>query len=161
MKKLTYKTEIQASPEHVHATMLGLNDKKTYQQWTAPFSPTPDSQSTWEGSWDKGSKIQFVALNDSGKKEGMVSRIAENTPGKYVSIQHLGLFENGVEITEGPKVEGWANAMENYTFEPKNGGTLVTAEIDVADEYAEYFDNAWPKALEKLKAICEVSKQTG
>jgi len=35
----------------------------------------------------------------------MVAKIAEHIPNEYVSLEHNGLFEDDIEITEGPKVE--------------------------------------------------------
>jgi hypothetical protein len=32
---------------------------------------------------------------------------------------------------------------------------LVSVEVDTEDEYIDYFEKTWPKALEKLKDICE------
>ncbi|MEZ5056262.1 MAG: hypothetical protein R2879_04420 [Saprospiraceae bacterium] len=52
MEKKYYKIEINAPAEKVYKTMLGLNNKKTYEQWTAEFNPT----STFEGNWEKGSR---------------------------------------------------------------------------------------------------------
>lgn len=151
MKKLSYTKEISASPEHVYDVMLGLSDKRTYEQWTAAFNPT----SSWEGGWNKGDKILFIGISEDGSKGGMIARIAENDPGKYVSIEHYGILEKGVEITEGEKVDGWKGAHENYRFEATANGTRVTAEVDTADEYASYFDETWPKALDILKKSCE------
>jgi len=151
MKKLSYTKEISASPERVHDAMLGLSDKRTYEKWTAEFNPT----STWEGGWNKGDKILFVGIAEDGSKGGMVSRIAENEPGKYVSIEHYGILEKGVEITEGEKVDPWKGIRENYSFEATANGTRVTAELDSAEEYASYFDETWPKALDVLKEMCE------
>lgn len=151
MKKLSYDVEINASPEKVYDTMLGLSDKKTYEQWTAAFNPT----SSWEGSWNKGDKILFIGISEDGSKNGMVARIAENDPGKYVSIEHYGELEKGEEITEGEKVEAWKGAHENYRFDEIAGGTRVTVDVDMVDEYVSYMDEAWPKALGKLKEISE------
>ena len=67
MKKLQFKKDINASAEKVYNTMLGIDTIDTYQQWTAEFNPT----STYEGSWEKGSKIYFVGTNENGKKGGM------------------------------------------------------------------------------------------
>lgn len=153
MKKLKYTCEIEATPNHVYATMLGLNDKGTYEKWTAEFNPT----STWEGDWSKGSKMLFLGLDENGNRGGMVSQIVENNPGKFVSIRHYGILEGDAEITEGPKVSDWANAHENYTFEETKNGTLVTIDMESNDEHADYFDTAWPKALQSLKQICEAS----
>ena len=111
MKKLQFKVNINAPVTRVYDFMLGLNSKSTYEEWTALFNPT----STFEGSWDKGSKIFFVGVDEKGEKGGMVSRIIENIPNRFVSVQHYGLIQADKEITEGPEVEKWANGFENYT----------------------------------------------
>lgn len=154
MKKLTYSTEIQERPEKVYDTMLGLSSKKTYEEWTSAFNAT----STFEGKWDKGEKIMFVGVDESGKKGGMIARIVENKRNSFVSIQHYGLLEDGNEILTGSKVESWAGALENYRFEPTATGTLVSIEIDTEESYIDYFNDAWPKALRKLKEMCEKKK---
>lgn len=148
MKTRHYQTDINASAAHVYETMLG---PATYNQWTAEFNPT----STYEGSWETGSRIHFIGTNKEGKKEGMVAEIKENIPNQFVSIRHLGILDDGQEITEGPKVEGWAGALENYTFTETNGVTTVAVAVDTNDEYADYFNETWPKALNRLKEISE------
>lgn len=132
--------------------MLGLSNKSDYEQWTALFNPT----STYEGSWEKGSKMLFVGIDENGDKGGMVSEIAEHIPGRFVSIRHYGLFKGQAEITEGPEVEKWANGFENYSFDEDNGITTVTVDLDTAEDFVDYMSNTFPKALEKLKELCEV-----
>lgn len=151
MKKLQFTIDIHAPLSKVYDFMLGLNDKSTYEQWTALFNPT----STFEGTWEKGSKILFVGVDENGKKGGMVSRIVENIPMQFVSIQHYGLFKDNEEITEGPEVEKWANGFENYTFEENNGISRVIVDLDTTEEFEDYMNQAYPNALEKLKEICE------
>lgn len=56
---------------------------------------------------------------------------------------------------EGPEVEKWANGFENYTFEEKDGITIVTIDLDSNEDFLEYMNKTFPKALEKLKEICE------
>jgi hypothetical protein len=97
----------------------------------------------------------FTSTAKDNEKSGMVARILKNEPGKFVSIQHYGVMEKGIEITDGPKVDGWENALENYRFEPTANGTQVKVEVDTKEEYAKFFDEAWPKALDKLKEVCE------
>ncbi len=156
MKKIQFKVSVNAPAGKIYNAMLGIDNKSTYEQWTALFNPT----STYEGSWDKGSKILFVGVDDKGEKGGMVSKIVENIPNRFVSIQHYGLVKGDKEITEGPEVDKWANGLENYTFEETSGpdsyrGTLVTVDLDTTEDYVEYMNNAYPKALDKLKEICE------
>ena len=151
MKKIQFKVSVNAPASKVYNAMLGVDNKSSYEQWTAAFNAT----STFEGSWDKGSKILFVGVDDKGEKGGMVSKIVENMPNRFVSIQHYGLVKGDKEITEGPEVDKWANGLENYTFEENNGKTLVTVDLDTTEDFVDYMNNAYPKALDKLKEICE------
>jgi len=152
MANLQFNILINATVTKIYDCMLGINSKSTYEQWTALFNPT----STYEGSWEKGSKILFIGVDENGEKGGMVSRIVENIPNRFVSIQHYGLLKAGEEITEGAEVEKWANGMENYTFEESNGAVTVTVDLlNIPEEFIDYMNDAYPKALEKLKEICE------
>jgi hypothetical protein len=151
MKKLQFKVSINAPVTIVYDFMLGINTKSTYEQWTSLFNPT----STYEGTWDKGNKILFVGIDEKGEKGGMVSRIAENILNRFVSIQHYGLVKADTEITEGPEVEKWANGFENYTFEENNGRTTVTVDLDTTEDFFGYMNETYPKALAKLKELCE------
>jgi hypothetical protein len=151
MKKLQYIVSINAPVTRIYDFMLGINSKSTYEQWTSLFNST----STYEGSWDKGNKILFIGVDEKGEKGGMVSRIAENIPIRFVSIQHYGLLNAGKEITEGPEVEKWANGFENYTFEENNGTTTVTVDLDTSEDFVDYMNETYPKALDKLKELCE------
>lgn len=151
MKKLQFKISIHALVNRVYDLMLGISSKSTYEQWTSLFNPT----STYEGSWDKGSKILFVGVDEKGEKGGMVSRIVEHISGQFVSIQHYGLLVADKEITEGPEVEKWANGFENYTFEESNGTTILTVDLDTTEDFVDYMNETYPKALNKLKELCE------
>ena len=151
MKKIQFKQEINASAEKVYNTMLGINSIKTYEQWTAEFNPT----SSYEGNWKKGSKMYFVGTDSSGKKAGMVSEIADNIPFKFISIRHYGMLDGDKEIIEGPDVEEWAGSLENYSLDENNGVTTVTVEIDLSEDYQDYFNTTWPKALKVLKDLSE------
>jgi len=160
MKKLQFKVNINAPVNRIYDIMLGISNKSTYEQWTALFNPT----STFEGSWEKGSKILFIGEDEKGEKGGMVSRIADIIPNRFVSIQHYGLVKADQEITEGPEVEKWANGYENYTFVENNariddpngrGTTTVTVDLDTTEEFVDYMNQTYPKALDKLKDLCE------
>ncbi len=111
--------------------------------------------STYEGNWTKGSKILFIGTDEKGEKGGMVSEISANIPNQFISIPHYGLVKADVEITEGPEVEKWANGFENYTFVENNGTTTVTVDLDTTEDFLGYMNETYPKALDKLKEICE------
>jgi hypothetical protein len=144
MEKHEFKTTINAPREKVWNALW--NDA-TYREWTSVFAPGSKAETDWK----KGSKVLFL----DGKGQGMVSRIADNRPNEYMSFEHLGYVADGVEDTESEKVKQWAGAKENYTLKNVNGKTEVIVDMDITDEYKDYFVETWPKALEKLKEIAE------
>jgi hypothetical protein len=151
MKKLKFTVSINVTTKKVMDTMLGISDKSTYEQWTALFNPT----STYEGNWNKGSKMLFIGTDENGEKGGMVSEIVDHIPNQFISIRHYGLVKENVEITEGPDVEKWANGFENYTFIENNGSTTVIVDLDLTEDFVNYMNETYPKALDKLKEIAE------
>jgi hypothetical protein len=149
MDKLHFSIVIKAPKEKVWDTML---DDATYRLWTTSFS----EGSYYKGDWSKGSKIIFLGPNpETGKEGGMVSRIAENKPYEFISIEHLGMINDGVEDTTSEEVKKWTPAFENYTFKEVNGKTTVLVDMDINEEYKEMFEGMWPNALQKLKELCE------
>jgi hypothetical protein len=151
MKKLRYHITINAPIAKVYDFMLGLTNRSTYEQWTSIFNPT----STFEGSWEKGSKILFVGIDENGRKGGMVSKIVENTPSQFVSIMHVGMLVGGEEVISGPEVEKWTGGLENYSFAETMGNTTLTVELDTTEDFLDYMNESYPKALDKLKVLCE------
>lgn len=149
MKKLHYSIDIDAPKEKVWNVMLGEN---TYREWTKAFS----EGGHFEGDWSKGSKMRFIGPDpETGKEGGMVSRIAENKPYEYISIEHVGIMKDGKEDTESEEARKWVPAFENYTFSEGGGKTELLVEMDSADEYVQMFEEMWPKALQNLKKLAE------
>jgi len=148
MDKLHFSIVIDAPKEKVYDKMLG---KESYKAWTEPFQ----KGSYYVGDWSKGSKILFLAPGSNGIPGGMVSHIKENHPNEFVSIEHLGIVQDGVEDTTSDIVKNWAGALENYTFKQTNGKTELLIDTDTDPEYKEMFQGMWPVALQKLKEISE------
>ncbi len=148
MQRLNFQISINAPADKVAKIMLG---KETFKLWTVEFEPTSD----FVGSWGKGDKIYFTSTDSDSKKSGMVSEIAEHIPNKFVSIRHYGILDDGREILEGEQVEKWAGGFENYIFEEIDGITTVKVELDTTEETIPYFNLTYPKALGRLKELCE------
>lgn len=149
MQKLYFSMLINAPKAKVWHAML---DEQSYREWTKEFN----DGSYYKGSWEKGSKILFLGPDpNTGAEGGMVSRIAENKPYEFISIQHLGIVQNGVEDTTSEAARKWTPAFENYTFKDEDGATNVLVDVDVEDEHAEMFNEMWLKGLRKLKELAE------
>lgn len=145
MEKMNFKILIDAPREKVWNILW---EDATYRQWTSAFS---------EGSyavtdWKEGSKVLFLGGEDGS---GMVSMIAANRPHEYMSIKHLGVVKGGVEDTESEEVKKWSGLYENYTLIDLNGKTELIIDMDGIEEYLDFFQEAWPKALAKVKELAE------
>lgn len=151
MQKIQFQVNIHAPASKVYDVMLGLSNKTTYEQWTAMFNPT----STYKGSWEQGSKMLFIGVDENGKQGGMVSEIEVLEPAVFVSIRHYGILDGDVELTSGEMVEQWAGSHENYLFREEHGITTVTVEMDIVETYLDYFNSTYPSALNKLKEVAE------
>ncbi|HTM99408.1 MAG TPA: SRPBCC domain-containing protein [Pedobacter sp.] len=150
---MDFNIEINAPREKVWEVLFG---EKTYPMWTTVFS----EGSKAETDWQKGSKALFI--DDSNR--GMVSRIADNVPNEYMSIEHLGMYDNGVEDYESEHVKMWAGAKENYTLTDLGGKTNlhIFMEMDESEKNKQMIDmfaGMWPKALAKVKELAETSDE--
>ena len=144
MERKIFEAMINATPQKVWEILW--NDE-TYRQWTAVFAEGSNAKTDWK----TGSKVLFL----DGQGNGMVSTIDENRAPEFMSIRHLGVIKNGTEDTTSEEVKKWAGAMENYELSAIDGRTHLKVAMDVAEDYKEYFENKWPLALEKVKALSE------
>jgi uncharacterized protein YndB with AHSA1/START domain len=147
MLALHFEITITAPIEKVFELML---NPEGYSAWTKIFNET----SHYRGKWEKGEKIHFVG-SENGKEGGMVSRIREFIPNRFVSIEHYGILNEGKELTSGPEVEKWAGGLENYSFETLGNKTLVKVDVNCAADFIEFMETTYPKALETLKNYTE------
>jgi hypothetical protein len=144
VKRLRFTTIIEAPVSRVYALMI---EPESYRNWTSAFA----EGSTYEGSWAQGQQIRF--LSPSG--DGMVAEIVENRCNEFISIRHLGFVAQGIVDTDSEAVRAWAPAYENYSFEAVPQGTRVVVDQDHTDEFEGFMKETWPKALARLKALCE------
>lgn len=149
MANMHFSIEINAPAQKVWDVMLG---DKTYIEWTKDFNPEGDS--SFEGDWSQGSRMRFLGPDGKGNMGGMFSVVEESRPGEFISIKHLGIIENGKEVHS----DEWSDSYEKYTFTEKDGKTRVDVDLDgakIPEEFVTFFEDEWPKALQKLKAMIE------
>lgn len=144
MERQVFNISIDASAEKIWNILFS---EATYSVWTSVFSEGSGAETDWQ----EGSKVLFL----NADKEGMVSTIAINKPYEFMSIKHLGTVKNGVEDLNSEQTKAWAGAFENYTLKAVNGKTELSVEMDIIEEYKDYFLKTWPKALEKVRELAE------
>jgi uncharacterized protein YndB with AHSA1/START domain len=154
IKLSNFEIEINASVEKVWDKMLG---DEGYRVWTMEFNP---GGSWYEkenpGEFVVGEKVKFLGPDGEGKLGGMLSTVKEIRKNEFISFEHYGFIMNSLEDTESEKIKSWAPAFENYTFESLGDNlTKIKVAIEMSAEWSDMMAVMWPKALEKLKEICE------
>jgi hypothetical protein len=144
MKKKKFTIDIKAPKEKVWDVLWG---DRSYGQWTSVFSEGSHAETDWK----EGSKVLFL----SADKSGMNSLIAKRKDNEFMSFKHLGVIKEGKEVPPDEKSKEWAGATENYTLAEKAGGTLLTVDMDITEDFESYFDEKFPEALEKVKVLSE------
>jgi hypothetical protein len=145
MEKMNFSTTINAPKEKVWKTLW---EEASYRNWTSVFAEGSHAETD---NWKEGSKVLFL----DGKGSGMVSKVAANKPNEFMSFEHLGVVKDGVEDLGSDDVTGWAGAHEEYTLTGKNGETELKVEMDITDDFKEYFSKTFPLALERVKELAE------
>jgi uncharacterized protein YndB with AHSA1/START domain len=145
MKKLTFETDITASAKHVWETMINY---ETYKEWVGASWPG----SHYVGKWGKDEEVRFVSPNGSGT----LVNISEYKPYTSIKSTHVAIIlDNGTEDRTSDMAKGWIGTTENYTFSEGNGKTHLLVEMNIEPQWESMFVNDMPKALNKLKEICE------
>ncbi|MBK7105100.1 MAG: SRPBCC domain-containing protein [Ignavibacteriae bacterium] len=144
MEKLKFNIHINASKEKVWKTLW---DNETYKKWSSVFSEGSSMESDW--------KINGRTLFVDGKGNGMISTIAELRENEFLSFKHLGFIKDGIEDYESEEIKKWSGIFENYTLKPNGNTTELIIEMDMNDEYKDFFLKTWPDALNKIKELSE------
>ena len=146
MQSQQFTITINAPISKVRDTML---NHPTYESRTEVFSPG----STYQWTREQWSDIMFW----DGHGEGMLAQIAENRLHEYISIAHKWEIMKNKETGELETKLYDGGGFENYTFNSiSDTETKIDVELTaIPDEYADMFNDMWPKALQVLKDLCE------
>ena len=144
MTKLKFTVEINATAAKVWQVLW---TDSTYRIWTNAFHKGSYAVSDWK----KGSEIQFL----TPEGDGMYSVIADCRPKEYMSFKHLGIIKNFKEQPENEETQKWGEAMENYILKEENGTTMLQVDLDAIEQYLDYFNKTFPKALDQVKTMAE------
>ncbi|UKB82152.1 SRPBCC domain-containing protein [Chryseobacterium sp. MEBOG06] len=139
MEELSYEIEINAEPEKVWSVLWG---DITYRQWTTAFS----EGSFYEGTLEENNIIKFLDT----KQNGMYSRVEKVIANEEIKFLHLGEIYEGIEVPQN-----WGDATETFFLEENEEGTLLKVKIMSSEEFKDFFEEKYPKALMIIKHLCE------
>ncbi len=143
MNRIQFETTIRAPKAVVWEKLW---EPESYREWTSAFA----AGSYAESDWKEGSPIRFLTPGGNG----MFGIIKKKVDGEAMSFEHQGEIRDG---KEEPKP--WAGATESYYLSESGGLTTLRAEMDTDPDFEAYFKETFPKAMAKLKEICEGAKR--
>jgi len=101
---------------------------------------------------EPGQHIRFV----SPSGEGTLAHITELNPFEIIKAEHVAIIKKGGEEDRTSDIaKSWVGSTENYYFNESDHVTELKVEIQSYPQWEKMFDEGWPKALKKLKEICE------
>jgi uncharacterized protein YndB with AHSA1/START domain len=145
MKKIAFETTIAAPKKTVWEIML---HPATYKEWVNAAWPG----SFFRGEWKEGETLRFISEDGSGTLATLIA----HKPYDYSFAKHIAVLNpGGIEDRDSDVAQGWVGTTESYTFTEQNGQTELVVELNIHPNCEKMFSDGWPKALAKLKEMCE------
>ena len=142
MKQMQFSIEINASKEKVWDTLW---QDETFREWAGLIDPG----TYMVGELKQGSEVQFISAENG---YGVTSLVEEVTPGEFLLLLHSADTQ---EVGTKERAKEWTGGKESYSLVETDGATTLTAAFDVPQEMEVYFNDAYPKALDKVKELAE------
>ncbi len=140
MQKLHFSIDIKAPREKVWKVLW---EDETYRDWTSVFAEGSHAKSDWK----EGSRVEFLDPNGNGML-AVIDKLVQN---EFMSFKHLGEIRDGKEHPWEEEMSG----MEDYTLEENGEFITLTVDLDSPEEYKDMFEDIFPKALKRVRALAE------
>ena len=146
MKTLAYSIRINKPNDVVFNTMT---DKSVYPEWARAWG----EGMTFEGEWKAGGYLSFFDQTRGGTK----ALVEEIVPNELIRCRHIAMVNpQNIEVPlTDDMMRKWIGSQENYFFKNITDTDTDLEVVMITDEVFEPMMEAWPKALQYLKEICE------
>ena len=72
-----------------------------------------------------------------------------------MAFRHLGEVKKFEEQPESDETKSWRGARETYSLTEENGFTTLKTNLDSTEQFQEYFQTTFPKAMALVKELAE------
>lgn len=142
MKELVFEISINKPKEVVWNTLW---DDPSFRDWANNI----DEGTYLLGDLVEGNEIQFISSVNGYGVTSLVSKLITN---EYILFKHASDTQNtGTETRDNQ----WTGGSESYTLEDKGDFTLLTIRSEIPEELVDYFKQAMPIALSRIKVLAE------
>lgn len=142
MNEMTFTVEINASKEKVWSTLW---EDETFRDWASLIDPG----TYMRGELKEGNEVEYISAENG---YGVTSLVNKLIPNEYLLLFHQADTQGSGEQTRDKQ---WTGGKESYTLTEKDGITTLTTIFDVPPELEAYFNDAYPKALDRVKELAE------
>ncbi len=146
MKKLTYSIKISKPQDFVFKK---ITDKSVYPGWAKAWG----EGMTYEGEWKEGEHISFIDHTQGGTK-AIIEEIVTNESIRTKHVAMVNPQNIEIELTDD-MMRKWIGSQENYYFKKESDTETTLEVVMIVDEAFEKMMEAWSKALQLFKEICE------
>ena len=142
MNEMLFSIAINAAKERVWATLW---QDATFRDWASIIDP----ETYKVGDLQEGNEIQFISTANG---YGVTSLAETVRPGEFLRLRHRADTQETGSREREPQ---WTGSAETYTLAEEDGVTTLAVAIGVPPELEEYFEDAYPKALQRVKELAE------
>lgn len=139
---MQFTVEIHAPKEKVWNTLW---QDKTFREWAGLIDP-----GTYiKGELVEGNEVEFISAENG---YGVTSLVEKLIPNEFLLLKH----EADTQDTgKRERAKEWTGGKESYKLVEKDNVTTLTTVFDVPVQMEEYFNDAYPKALQRVKQLAE------
>ncbi len=142
MNEMQFQVEVNAPKEKVWDTLW---QDKTFRQWASIIDPG----TYMVGELKEGNEVQFISAENG---YGVTSLVEEVTVNEHLLLRH---HADTQDTGKQEREKEWTGGKESYALTEKDGVTTLVIAFDVPLELEEYFQENYPKALERVKVLAE------
>lgn len=142
MEIMQHTIKITASKNRVWRVLW--NDS-SFRQWAGVIDPG----TYMKGELIKGSVVEFISSENG---YGVSSLVEKLVPNEYLRLRHSADTQ---DFGANDRAQEWTGGEETYELTENDGVTTLTVAFDVPTEMLDYFNDAYPKALDIVKNLAE------
>lgn len=142
---MQFTVAISAPKEKVWDTLW---QDATLRQWAGLIDPG----TYMVGELKEGAQVQFISAENG---YGVTSLVDKCVPNEYLLLKHQADTQDS---GKRERKDEWTGGDESYELSEKDTITTLTVAFDVPDNLEEYFNDAYPKALAKVKELAETNQ---
>lgn len=142
MKETQFVVKIHASKEKVWDVLW---QDETFREWAGLIDPG----TYMVGELKEGNEVQYISAENG---YGVTSLVEKLVPNEFLLLRHRSdTQDTGKQLRE----KEWTGGKESYSLVEKDDTTTLTTVFDVPQKLEEYFADAYPTALQRVKELAE------